>query len=83
MSASDEMLSEAIRKYPVIYDKGKKGHKNKNMVDNAWRKVIEECGIEDVASAQRLFINLKIMFQNHSRYVAIHSQWTVVSNKLG
>ena len=67
MSASDEMLSEAIRKYPVIYDKGKKGHKNKNMVDNAWKKVIEECGIEDVASAQRLFVNLKKRFNKRRR----------------
>ena len=58
-SSADETLTEAIRKYPVIYDKGRKGHKDKNMVENAWEKVIEECELEDVACAKRLFANLK------------------------
>ena len=65
----DEELSEAIRKYPVIYDKGEKGHKDKLKVANAWKKVIEELGLEDVDIAQRQFANLKKLFNKRRKVV--------------
>lgn len=63
----DEILAEAVRKYPVIYDKGKKGHKDRTMVLNAWKAVVQEAGLEDVATAQRLFGNLKKRFNKRRR----------------
>ena len=64
---SDEILAEAVRKYPVIYDKGKKGHKDKTMVLNAWKCVVNECNLEDVPTAQRLFANLKKRFNKRRK----------------
>ena len=55
---SDELLVEAVRKYPVIYDKKKKGHKDKMMIENAWKKVVEEVGSESSEITKRLFENL-------------------------
>ena len=69
--SKDEILAEAIRKYPVIYDKGRKGHKDKNMVANAWANVVKECDLEDVASAQRLFANLKKRFNKRRKDVKV------------
>ena len=34
----DEMLSEAVREYPALYDKSKKGHHDKRLVQNCWAK---------------------------------------------
>ena len=51
---SDEFLAEAVRKYSIIYDKKKKGHKDKMMVENAWKKVAEEVGLESSEIAKRL-----------------------------
>ena len=56
----DEGLSEAIRKYHVIYDKGKKGHKDKLMV---------AMGLEDVLTTQRQFANLKKRFNKRRKAV--------------
>ena len=50
LNMSDEKLAEAIRKYPVIYDKREKGHKDKILGPNAWAKVVEGCGLEDLTS---------------------------------
>ena len=37
------------------------------MVENSWETVIDECGIEDVAMAQRLFANLKKRFNRRRK----------------
>ena len=55
----DEMLSEAVREYPALYDKSKKGHHDRNLIKNCWIKVAEVCGLEDDNEANRLFGNLK------------------------
>ena len=67
---SDEFLAEAVRKYPIIYDKKKKGHKDKMMVENAWQKVAEEVGLESSEIAKRLFDNLKKKFHRRRRQAA-------------
>ena len=38
----DEILAENVRKFPCIYDKADKGHKERDMVQNAWEKVVEQ-----------------------------------------
>ena len=37
----NEELAEVIRKYPCLYDKSKKEHKDKNVTENAWKEVAE------------------------------------------
>ena len=68
-SFSDETFTEAIRQYPVLYDKHSKGYKDTNgQKKNAWEKVVAECGLEDVATAQRLFEKIKksLMFDERT-----------------
>lgn len=55
----DELLSEAVREYPALYDKSRKGHHDKALLKNCWVKVAEVCGLEDDKEATRLFGNLK------------------------
>ena len=57
--SKDERLAEAVRGYPVIYDKSHAGHKDNLQKENAWKLIVEECSIEDVKTAKRLFDNLK------------------------
>ena len=62
-SFSDEIFTEAIRRYPVLYDKYAKGYKDTSgQKMNAWEKVVAECCLADVASAQQLFENIKKKF---------------------
>ena len=35
----EEILSEKVTQYPVIYDKGTKGHREKHVVINAWEEI--------------------------------------------
>ena len=58
----DETLSEAVRDFPVIYDKSRSGHKDRLVVQNAWKQVSQRCGLEDNNTAKRLFENLKKSF---------------------
>ena len=44
----DEKLSIAVERYPVIYDKKNKDFKDKLIVENAWKEVISEVGLESV-----------------------------------
>ena len=37
--AEDELLAEAVRKYPALYDKRLKDYKDRNVCRNAWEKV--------------------------------------------
>ena len=38
----DEILAEAVRSYPVLYDKSLKEFKDNHMKANAWGKVVEQ-----------------------------------------
>ena len=40
----EEALAEAVRCYPVLYDKSMKEFKDQNMKENAWKKVAESVG---------------------------------------
>ena len=60
----DEVLSEAVREFPCIYDKSHKGHKDKVVAANAWKKVMEKvdyCATAEQAIAA--FGNLKRRYQ--------------------
>ena len=35
----EEKLSETVRNFPVLYDKSKKGYKERDAVQNAWTEV--------------------------------------------
>ena len=49
----EEELSEAIRSYPVIYDKRNRGYKDKNIVNNAWKEFVDSLDfVEDVNQAK-------------------------------
>ena len=37
----EEILSEKVKQFPVLYDKTVKGYKKKDVVKNAWNKVAE------------------------------------------
>ena len=65
---SDETLTEAIRKYPIIYNKNTKGYKDTHGKKKmAWEKVVKECGLSDVAEGIRLFENIKKKFNTRRR----------------
>ena len=36
----EESLGEAVRNYPVIYDKQMRDHKDRNVVNNAWKEIV-------------------------------------------
>ena len=56
----EETLAEAIRQFPVIFDKTEKGHKERDTVENAWREVVKDVDfLSDVKSAKLMFDNLK------------------------
>ena len=59
---SEEIFTEVVRKYPVIYAKTSKGHRDKRMVENAWKEVIEECQIKSIEEAKKWFLNIKKRF---------------------
>ena len=61
MSSKEEFLAESVRKYPGLYEKSKKSHKDKLSVINAWKKVGEECEITG-EEAKHSFENLKRRF---------------------
>lgn len=43
----DEILAEAVRKYPCLYDKSDKGYKERDRKKNAWGAVEKELGYEE------------------------------------
>ena len=57
--AYEEKLAETIRKFPVLYDKSQSLYEYKNIVNNAWKEVANECGVETPAQAKKQFDNLK------------------------
>ena len=60
MLVQEEELSELIRSFPVIYDKREPSHKEKDVVQNAWKAIVESCDfVNDERTAESLFKNLK------------------------
>ena len=37
-TCTDEVLSEDVQEFPVIYDKSKSGHKDRLIISNAWKE---------------------------------------------
>ena len=42
----DENLAEEVRKYPCLYNKSSKDHKSKTAVENAWKQIESDLGLE-------------------------------------
>ena len=38
----NEELVETVRTFPCLYDKSKKEYKDKNVVQNAWKEVVDQ-----------------------------------------
>ena len=56
----EEKLSETVRNFPVLYDKSKKGYKERDAVKNAWTEVARSLDfIENWDDAKNLFENFK------------------------
>ena len=54
-TVDEEALAEAVRCYPVLYDKSMKEFKDKNMKENAWKKVAES--VAGITSGRRSTIS--------------------------
>ena len=52
-----ELLTEAVRTYPCLYDKNKKEHKD-NVCENAWGKVIEKLKLVENGKCFQIFLSL-------------------------
>ena len=37
----DELLAERVESYPYLYDKAFEEHKEKDVVENAWKKLLK------------------------------------------
>ena len=37
----DELIAERVRSYPYLYDKALKEHKEKDIVENVWKKLLK------------------------------------------
>ena len=37
----DELIAERVRSYPYLYDKAFKEHKEKDIVENVWKKLLK------------------------------------------
>ena len=64
----EETLAEAVRQFPVIFDKTEKGHKERDTVENAWREVVKSVDfLSDVKSAKLMFDSLKKKIQQKTQ----------------
>lgn len=52
----DEHMAEVVKKYPILYDKQKRGYRDENVKSQTWQRVAEECDVG--TGMQRLFILL-------------------------
>jgi len=52
-------LSDSVRRYPCLYDKTSKDHKDKSVILNAWNIVSDELELENGQRAEHLFKNLR------------------------
>ena len=60
IACTDEVFTEAIREFPALYNKNEKSYKDKNVVQNAWAKVIEKCSFDgNEEEVKNRFSNLK------------------------
>ena len=52
------------RVFPVIYDKLCRHHKDRNVVGNAWKEIVDSLDFADnVEEAKTVFVNLKKRYQ--------------------
>ena len=76
----NEELAEDVRKYPCVYDKASEQYKDKIKVANAWKRVNEQLGFEEVMSSLCLrtrlqksinsnisFCKIKVIFKSSTR----------------
>ena len=54
-TVDEEALAEAVRCYPVLYDKSMKEFKDQKMKENAWKKVAES--VAGITSGRRSTIS--------------------------
>ena len=54
----EEILGEKVKEYPALYDKTAKGYKEKDVVENAWRKVAESLDFAENGRLLELLFNL-------------------------
>ena len=55
----EERLGEAVRVFPVIYDKQCRDHKDRNVVGNALKEIVDYLDFaENVVEAKTFFVNL-------------------------
>ena len=52
----DEVLTERVASYPCLYEKICKEHKEKDVVENAWKKVAEELDFTDNSKYSGYFV---------------------------
>ena len=64
-------MAEAVRQFPVLYDKSDPGHKDKNIIANAWKEVVSTCSeyVADENEAKTLFENLKKRYNKKKNIV--------------
>ena len=56
----EDKLSETVRNFPLLYDKSKKGYKERNAVQNTWTEVARSLDfIEKWDDAKNVFENVK------------------------
>lgn len=41
----DEHMAEVVKKYPMLYDKQKRGYRDENVKSQTWQHVAEECDV--------------------------------------
>ena len=52
----EERLGEAVRVFPVIYDKQCRDHKDSNVVGNAWKEIVDSLDFADnVDESENIF----------------------------
>ena len=73
MAMDEEALAEAVRCYPVLYDKSRKEFKDKNIKENAWKKVAES--VAGITSGRRSTISSpkRLMFTVIAKYPELDS----------
>ena len=59
---TDKLLAEAIRSYPVLYDKTIKDFKNKNLKENAWKAVADAVPGIATGEAWTLVYSIHLMY---------------------
>ena len=66
-TCTDEVLSEAVREFPAIYDKSKSGNKDRLIISNAWKEVAKKMWF------RRWELGKKIIREPKKKNVSEHS----------